>query len=278
MKSIQFTTVVLLLCFASCSKTRTDLDEMKLLGPVKSVWEKQYAAYGDDNEKAQKGKLSQSIKFVFNPTGNLTEVVWFDADNDTLQKVLTFYDANRRVNAKKMYTSSGSLDMQASFQYDEKGRNTLTEYNDGEGNFLQKEIVEYNDENHIETTFLYNDKTQLIKKIVVQKDVNELPKETKIYNEERELVNFRKDEYNEQKQLSHFWVFAADEETIVLDAKLNYDKGGNLISRDVVGEDGEHYLPETYKYEFDQHRNWIRSAIYEGDEINQLKEREIEYY
>lgn len=264
--------------FLSCTEKKNDLTDMNLKGDVKSVQEFEYEVAVDEFGKVKKGKLLQSSKKIFNKKGRLEEVDVFDMDGDTVQKMLSVYDDKGKLSKRLVYDDLGRLSFISVFAHDEKGRQTEAMQVDGDDQFLQKEVTEYNDDNMIETSILYNKNNEQIKKEVRQMDKKGLPKEVKIYNEKRELVNFRKEKYNENEQLVAFDVYASDEQTIVLSAVLTYDKGGNLIKQEAIDETGDSFLPENYKYEFDPKLNWIVAVRYVGVDAKTFLERVIEYY
>ena len=265
----------------SCNKStiKTDWEEMNLKGDVKSYWEREYTAYAGESGKAEKGRLVKSIKFTFNKDGYLSEVDWFDSDADTLQKVISEFDQTGRPIKKRRYDEFGRLSSCSYFTYDEKGRLLNTEFRDTDEATIMIEATEYNDENLIETTTQTvpkNGENIVTQRIIRQMAKNGLPKETKVYNEKKELINYRKESYNEQEQLVAFDVYASDEQTKILSAQFEYDTWGNVVKQQANGE--EEYKTQTYKYIFDSKKNWTSVATYGDGEVQGLTEREIKYY
>ncbi len=265
----------------SCNKStiKTDWEEMNLKGDVKSYWEREYTAYAGESGKAEKGRLVKSIKFTFNKDGYLSEVDWFDSDVDTIQKVISEFDQTGRPIKKRRYDEFGRLSSCSYFTYDEKGRLLNTEFRDADEATIMIEATEYNDENLIETTTQTvpkNGENIVTQRIIRQMAKNGLPKETKVYNEKKELINYRKESYNEQEQLVAFDVYAPDEQTKILSAQFEYDTWGNVVKQQANGE--EEYKTQTYKYIFDSKKNWTSVATYGDGEVQGLTEREIKYY
>ncbi len=265
----------------SCNKSavKTDWEEMNLKGDVKSYWEREYTAYAGESGKAEKDRLVKSIKFTFNKDGYLSEVDWFDSDADTIQKVISEFDNTGRPIIKHRYDEFGRLSSSSYFTYDEKGRLLNTEFRDAYEATIMIEATEYNDENLIETTTQTvpkNGENIVTQRVIRQMTKNGLPKETKVYNEKKELINYRKETYNEQEQLVAFKVYASDEQTEILSAQFEYDNWGNVVKQQANGE--EEYKTQTYKYIFDSKKNWTSVANYGDGEVQGLTEREIEYY
>lgn len=264
----------------SCNKStiKTDWEEMNLKGEVKSYWEREYTAYAGESGKAEKDLLVKSIKFTFNQAGYLSEVDWFDSDADTLQKVVSEFDNTGRPIKKRRYDEFGRLSSCSYFTYDETGRLLTTEYRDADDATIMVESTEYNDENLIETTTQTvprHGENVVTQRIIRQMSKDGLPKETKVYNEGKELINYRKETY-EGEQLVAFKVYASDEQTEILSAQFEYDNWGNVIKQQAHGE--EEYKTQTYKYIFDSKKNWTSVATYGDGEVQGLTERVIEYY
>lgn len=249
---------------------------MNLKGKVKSYSEKHY--FAKEGAGINLSKYDEKIEFNFNKDGNLSKVFWFYADGDTAQKVISEYDKNGKLATKSMYDDMGRFSKKSIFVYDEKGRATLTEFWDSANVVIQRQTIEYNDENLIETEVATNSQGKLLQRVVRQMSKKGLPSEVRIYDDERKLVNYRKEEYNEKDQLVSFKVLAEDEETVVLSATLQYDAWGNLVERKATDENGEDYLPEKMEYEFDSHKNWVKESVLVGDELHSVMVREIEYY
>lgn len=277
MKGLKYVVLLPLLLLMGCKSEVSDRTDMNLRGDVKSLWERKYVAE-DVYGVAQKGKLISSVKCLFNKDGQMTATYWFNSDGDTIQRVIQIYDEKGQLTQKKMYGDFGELDFVSKFTYDEKNRVVEILDLDPDDFMIKRTVKGYNDDNLIETTLEYDKKENLTSKTIVQKNKEDLPKEVKIYNAERELVNFRREVYNEKKNLTEFTVFAPDETTVMLHAKLSYDRGGNLTSIETVGENNEAFEKEENVYQFDQKNNWIYQGHYVGGEIKELVNREIEYY
>lgn len=277
MKIIKLLLLFPVLLLLGCSQENSDRTDMNLNGKVKSLWERKYVAV-DGNGTAQRGKLISSVKCLFNKQGQITAAYWFNSDMDTLQRVISVFNDQGRLSQKEMYADFGKLDFVSKFKYDEKGRLIETLDVDEEGYAIRREVKQYNDDNLIETTLAYDKDDKLTSKTIVQMNKEGLPKEIKIYNGERELVNYRQEKYNDQKKLSEFIVYAPDESTVMLHAHLSYDKGGNLVLQEMTGENDEAFEKEDCTYQFDQKNNWIHQGHYVGGQITELTDREIEYY
>ena len=263
----------------SCSKStvKTDWEEMNLKGDVKSYWEREYTAYAGESGKAEKDRLVKSIKFTFSKNGYLSEVDWFDSDADTIQKVVSEFDETGRPIKKRRYDEFGRLSSCSYFTYDEKDRLLNTEYRDADEATLMVETTEYNDENLIETTTQTvprHGENVVTQRVIRQMSKDGLPKETRVYNEEKELINYRKETYDSNQQLVAFKVYASDELTEILSVQLEYDQWGNVTKQQA----SEEYKTQTYKYIFDNKKNWTSLATYGDGEVQGLTEREIEYY
>ena len=145
------------LALMGCSQSKNDRTDMNLKGNVKSVWERTYVADIND-DVALKGKLMQSIKFVFNKQGRMEEVDWFDMDGDTVKRVCSEYDKNNVLVKRRIYNEFGKADGCSIFKHDEKGRVIETLFLDVDEYLVEREVIEYNDDNLIETSIIYGSK------------------------------------------------------------------------------------------------------------------------
>lgn len=273
-----FQMLPLLLLVACAGGKKSDSEEMNFRGDVKSCLERKYTAFMNIEGTAEKGSFEEAVKYEFDEDGNLRNVIWLDSEDDTLKKVVSKFDADGVLVKKCAYDGVGVLTTYSTFKYDEKGRVVETLFYDGFENLTQKELVEYNDENMIETVLLTDEYGKQLKKIVTQRTKEGHPSSVKVYNEEFSCVNNRREEYDEEGRLTYFKVYAPDDVTVLLEVNFVYDKGGNLVKRTAIDENGENFLPETFRYLFDGKSNWTKSANYVGDEVKFLTEREFVYY
>ena len=179
---------------------------------------------------------------------------------------------------RKTFNDFDSAVVITKVEYDEKGRPINTLHQDGEGYLTSREVIEYNDENLIETQSVYNKDNILIRKKQQYLDRRGLPKETKIFNEKNEVVNHRKEIFGDNRLLEQFTVLSSGGDEVML-VKLSYDPAGNVVSQEALDIAAmEPYLPVTYQYEFDEKGNWIRRIQFLGDEPLYVVQREIEYF
>lgn len=277
MKGLKYVVLFPILILMGCKPEVSDRTDMNLKGDVKSLWERRYVAE-DVYGVAQKGKLISSVKCLFNKRGQMTATYWFNSDGDTIQRVIHIYDEKGVLTQKQMYGDFAKLDFVSKYKYDEKGRVVEILDLDPEDFMIKNTVKQYNDDNLIETTLEYDKKENLVQKTIVQKNKEDLPKEVKIYNAERELVNYRQEVYNEKKNLTEFIVYAPDEVTVMLHSKFTYDRGGNLTSIEATGENNEPFEKEENVYQFDKNTNWIYQGHYVDGQIKELTDRVIEYY
>lgn len=263
----------------SCSGEKgNDWEEMNLKGEVKSSWERRYSAYEGDGGKPVKLNLEMSVLSKFDEKGRLLALCSLDANNDTIRKIVSLYNEKGVLERKEVYDGLGELQNYSTFAYDEKRRVVETLYYDVHGELLQKDKSIYNDDNLIETMTELDAYGKLLKKIEIQKTKDGFPSWVKVYNEEMALVNNRKEEYDKEGNLVHFIVYSSDETIKFLEVNMSYDKGGNLVKYTGIDENEVEFLPQTYKYVFDEKTNWISSVELVDGEVKFLTEREFSYY
>ena len=269
--------ILLLSFFAlfSCNKERNDWDKLHLSGDVKCLTESVYSA-NTQTSAVEKGALLKTEKYMFDKDGRIVQQITME-DSDTTEKTQFIYD-KQLLSGKVICDGSDQEIMRISYSYDENGRPSEVGVRKfGELVYIEK--TEYNDENKIETMTCFDGKGEYQKKEERKIGKNGLPKEVEIFDEKRELVNCRKEEYDPSGNLIDFTVYAADEQTPVLEVRRKYDQLGNLLIQEAVDLQGqEAFETEEYRYTFDKKKNWEKSVRYVGGKAKEFTERVIEYY
>lgn len=274
-------TIFPLMLLISCGNVDNDWKEMGLYGKVKSVSEQQFKAF-ETGGKILSGEgfrdTDYDKKIEFNKDGWYSKISQFTIFGELLDYTVFKYDKENLMVERKTFNDMDSLVVIMKVEYDEKGRPVNTLHQDGEGYLTSREVIEYNDENLIETQSVYNKDNVLIRKKQQYLDRRGLPKETKIFNEKNEVVNHRKETFGDNRLLDQFTVLSSNGEEVML-VKLSYDPAGNVVSQEALDMAAmEPYLPVTYQYEFDEKGNWIRRIQFLGDEPLYVVQREIEYF
>lgn len=269
------------LLLMSCGNVDNDWKEMGLFGKVKSVTEQQYKAF-ETGGKILSGEGYRENDFdkkiEFNEDGWYSKITQYTIFGELLDYTEFKYDKKDLLIERSVYNDLDSLVQLSKIQHDDEGRPISTLHQDGDGYLGSREEVDYNDENLMETTHIYNKDNRLIRKKIQYLDRRGLPKETKLFNESNEVINHRKESYGDNRLLEQFKVFSSNEEPI-MEVKFSYDPAGNILSQEAVDmTTGEFYLPVTYQYEFDSKGNWIKRVQFLGDSPMYVVEREIEYY
>lgn len=266
---------LLLLVLVGCNKDRNDWAKLHLNDDVQEVSEYTYKADVQTSE-AKKGALQKVEKTCFDKDGRISTLVLMD-DSDTISTTCFFYSSEGKLTEKVMTDAVGQT-VRFLFQYDAKGRQVEARV-EKEGEVVHLEKTEYNDDNNIETTISYDGKGTYLKKEERKMSKTGFPKEIKIFDEKRELVNFRREEYDQRGNLTDFTVYAADESTPVLQVRRTYDLLGNMLKQEAVDlQSQEAFEPQEYKYILDKKKNWERGVLYVGNEAQVFMEREIIYY
>lgn len=136
--------------------------------------------------------------------------------------------------------------------------------------------TEYNDENMIETCTTIDNKGAFFSQTVTQKNRRGDVTDFKYINNERELVNWRKETHDEEGKMTEMAVLTPDEK-VIFKVKCSYNLQGDMVTMVPTSEETE-FMSESYTYEYDKKSNWVKRIQYVGDSAVSVTEREIEYY
>ena len=91
-------------------------------------------------------------------------------------------------------------------------------------------------------------------------------------------LNYRvKSQYDNNENITEQSWYYADGE-LTKDIKFQYDKHRNATEISYYKSDGELDIKYNYQYEYDGENNWILKTSYANDKVQDITEREIEYY
>ena len=280
-------------------------------GPVKEVQETYYNVEitGDGSDTAltigyggiKTYTYGRGIDLTqFNEYGNRTHRLWKDIhDSDTLiyNYYLSYNDLQQKVKFVSKYFQQGMQreDIKVFYYtYDENGR--LIEETQGEGKDKRKEReYTYDDGGNVQTCFNWSiiygypgGPHQYIraKEIAYIDSVQNKRTEVKYkadYRPDGEIFFVKNDslirEFNKNGQQIRYSTFGDSTEMNYL-ATTEYNEYGYVI-RDVKESFNNPEFRKTvldFEYEYDDHKNWIRRTIYEGDIPLHVTSRKIEYY
>lgn len=257
---------------------KNDLEDLKLIGMVKSLKQNKYKLSSKSGELI-KGSIindnDSNIHFVFDEFGNKTQEVSRNSKySNGFEKYSYEYDSRGNKITKKFYTPDGNLNTIYSYKYDDNN-NIIEEsisFPDGHlGNkytykYDKKEnLIEY--KNHLGnifnriTIFLYNEKGNLIEESIKDSEGNLISKWTKEYDENGKIIksvyyyssgkidNIKVYKYNTLNKVTEEII--TDSDNNLLSEEYNqYDKNGRKIEVKMnIPSYGGMKVKSFYKYD-----------------------------
>jgi hypothetical protein len=301
MRSLLFIVAALFLCSFQTGlgfKYKNDLAQQNLKGKVKSVVEARYKA-ATENGKTLYVLTSKDI-CNYDLSGNHTEILTFDEKGNLYRKQTYCYNEHEQITEQGRYNFKDNTADITEYQYNDKGENFYWFRHDGQGNFLSKGSLYYDERGNIaEST--WKDTTAVTMRETFKYDAANNPIECRTMSSdgvEKDRIVMKYDKHNNQTER---WFYCQD--TILFysvvqeyDNNKNvteqnyynprigktrstrkYDIHGNLAA--IQSYSADHPSETTYTYGYDDAGNWIKQT--EFDENGQAKEmtkREIIYY
>lgn len=263
---------------------KTDLEELKLKGEVKSFQEYSYEAI-DKFGELTKGKRQYDLGFKSYPIGALKTF----NKNGYINKIIE-YDENKIVSK----TSNHS--------YNEKGN--IIEINglDSNDSLKYKIIFKYNDKDFMTVRSLYDKEGEISQKMVFEynEELNQVGKSWYFFADKDELYSYDENKYDLKGNLKSIFTDFYDSLRISEKSYFTYDENGNLIKEEkskstkegafqayttydyndkgYVSNESSATYGLQYEYEYDAYTNWIKRIEYINGFPKFILERKIEYY
>jgi hypothetical protein len=259
---------------------KTDLQELKLNGKVKSIRETSYLAITKEGT-VQKGKIkreepywSRDFYIVLNADGNKTERTEFNSNGSFYFKMgYEYIDTN--VIKEYTYKSKDSIT---------NSRNVFYKH-DGHGNVIEESWNKADGTLDGKNNFSYDGKGNMIEKKWAV--LHEPRKDSLTYDEKKNVTEMW--EYWDNKWQWHY--------------AYKHDDKGNLTEENWFNPDGKFYMKYvfsyndkgnwnevtwtnakgknckwTFQYEYDSNGNWTKSTQFLNGKANYILEREITYF
>lgn len=309
--------IILLVLLSSCAggrKQKSDVEEMKLKGKVKTMAEYSYEAEEKFGE-IQKGKrLVETKNYHFDPAysfderGMIKEVVAYTVNSSIAEKTINKYDGNGHLIESSSYNFNGSLRSRQTNTYNNQGLKVEEGNYDAIGTISQKSIYKYdNNKNLIEAIgynksgtqdykqiMKYNNKNQMIENVFYDPQNKLLTKITYVNDEQGNWLTYNEFTNSgfQSKKFAYTYDNTGNEiETNELqewenepEKKSNikrtnkYDNNNNITEYKWFNEDGSLGGTFIYKYDYDAKGNWIKKVEIENNVAKLIVERNIEYY
>lgn len=280
-KNLIYIVASCLIGFASCGeKQSTDADEMGVSGNVHKLTEFKYNAVESFGE-VEKGEAFREPgdwdrEIAFNKAGNFDTVYLVTTDGEPVGSIAYAYNNAGLKVCEKNHDADGHPTDKSVFFYKKNKLDRIEKYT-AEENLSGRVNYEYDKENNVNYTRYYNFKGELLQTMEQSLSKRGLPSVTKVYGREGDLANWREEKYNSAGLLEKLTVKESDG-SVVMVATFLYDDMGNPISQTAVDENGEAFLPHTWKYTYDDQKNWLKCIEFEGDKPLYVTVRTIEYF
>ena len=268
---------------------KTDLEEMKLRGNVKSLREFSYKPI-DDFGKITKGERLFEDGFdyyhfevpkggflKFNKKGSFEEVINYDKTDIIKNKNI--------------------------FSYNEKGLKKEENKYDSNDIFNSKVVFKYNEKGFLIDKSWYDEKGKLESKLVFDNNIENNKISEKLYFSKGELHTFTNYKYDSDGNLTSSNKRYYNSSMISTNSYFTYDEKGNLISKISTNtieegsvdsgynysynenEDKTEYWFDsssdsktTYEYKYDSNNNWVKRIQFDSGFPKFIIEREIKYF
>lgn len=251
--------ISILMFFSGCAKNnnQTDLQIENLKGKVKSVREKDYEAV-EKFGKATKGETTRGFTPIrltkYNEQGNMIEQNRYFSDGKEENKSHFQYNENGKKLKKEIYDVAKESMYRWNYEYDEQGKLIEINIYDSNGELIRKIIYRYDEKDRVIEEIGYNSEGNL---------------EDRQTYEDNGLKNKTESHYNQNGVLVFRNDYVCDEKGNVITQEYNlYGFYGKDINTKI-----------TYEYKkYDEKGNWTEKIQYADDVLDQITEREIEYY
>ncbi|WP_196893624.1 hypothetical protein [Aureivirga marina] len=236
----------------------SSLEEMKLVGKVKSVKESKYKATENFGVIVKRNLLKTEF-YVFNFYGQLKEKNEFTSTGELEKKYIFEFNTRGKCVSMNRYNPNGSLFGKMIYHYDATDKVNMYTVVDEIGN-MKFRIV-----------YVYNKKGMLKSETLYKNDANVLSFKT-----------YENDAYGNVIVENYF----ADKKDLQLEkTTYEYDKKGNLIKKGNYKIKKEKKLDKfylvdqiSYVYKYDKNFNWTQKVIYKNNVPQEIVEREIIYF
>lgn len=280
-KNLIYIAASLLIGLVSCGEKQTsDIEEMGMSGDVHKLREFKYTAVESFGEVTQGDAFREDGEWdreiIFNKAGYFDTVRLITSEGNDVGSISYAYNKQGQKVCEKNHDAEGNPIDKSIFFYKKDKLDRIEKYT-AEDNISGRVSYEYDDENSMNYTRYYNFKGELLQTIEQSMSKRGFPSVTKIYGREGDLANWREEKFNSDGLLEKLTVKESDG-SVTMVVNFLYDEMGNAISQTAVDGQGEVFIPHTWKYTFDEHKNWLTCTEYEGNKPLYITVRTIEYF
>ena len=278
----------------------TDWSRDGLLGKVKSIAAKEYAATSDT---AQQGDLLESSIRYYDQSGYLTEIKEFNVEGMLAQRQVFVYTKKRNRREELLYDEDGILLEKTIAKLNSAGNPTQLIVIDAHGNVQEKNTYHYDEKGRLLQQSGYNARGKLSeksyytyhndvlsqyltfseyenKKIFYKYDAHKNPIELMVYHSKTNaFLEKITQKFDGNKNLTEtsYW----DTENVLKSSILyKYDEKNNQLEYTVLDADKNIQTLFVFVYQYDNLNNWISQTAYKDKDkqAESRMERIIEYF
>lgn len=267
--------LVILSFLAGISPIKDNLAKYNLKGKIWKVKETSY----EGQEKLGKYQLGDKnyaghSLYIFNENGYLTEKQTLDKEGKVNEYLKYKLDDNNNLTKKQTLNRDEEMEHALLYSYNQDGNCTgINSYQKGE---LISKIANEIENNQIVESKVFNGAGELIRSIQFNYSGSYIS-ETKLFDDAGKqmytIANKWSNDLLTQK-------IATDSRGEITYIRTNtWNENGDLIKRIIEYPEDSVGHTITYKYDYDDKRNWIKQYQFNGDnKIGKIRVRDIVYY
>lgn len=290
MKTI--TKILLLFTFLSCQNNdkticqkKSDLEKAGLKGEIEQVRQDNFKAIEKFGEivKGEKWGFDDDNFYVkYNETGNQIEKNTYNQDGSLFSKFTFVYDKNGNLIEENRFNSDGTLNYKKKYKY--FGENKMRDGNiySSDGNLFSSDTTELDEKGNELKYHGYDKNKNIVSLFTNTYDVN-ANLITKDFVDRRTHINevYKYDAKGNVLEENTF--FHSSDMTMPVDTSRNartikYDEYNNKIEivHSVLSSSSAP-VKETFKYIYDDKKNWIQKISYKDNKPISVALRQIKY-
>lgn len=307
MKRAIIATLILSFFLNSCSKnkiSKNDLTAYNLFGNVQSMKESRFGVAEKFGEIVKlPNDKKPTVDIIFNINGQIIELYGYNSDGSLNVKMIFKYNEKGNNIESADYEADGTLSLKSTNKYDDMG-NIIESNVYNPDSLMQKVIYKYDKNGNKIEENSYEPGGKLSLKTLNKYDHKGIIIESKKLDY-KEVIYIKDEDGNFKKDKNGNIVFTTQFNSIATSGNTmsyKYDKNGNQI--ELIGYDSDgsigfsntykyddmgncverngflwgEYESNKYEYEYDSHKNWIKSIYsFNGTPVH-IEEREIQYF
>lgn len=269
------TATIMILTLFSCvnKELKNDWTEDGLKGKVKTVIEITKDSFCINSQGNYIGNQVeiQGAKIIYDESGNILEKNGYNSEGNLDYKLVFNYDENGNKIEAICYNSFGHSFGKTTYKYDKHGNMIKKNNYNSEGSLDDKSIYKYDMHGNMIEKNDYNSNGSLDNKVTYKYDWKGNIIKGKLYDSNGLVSKFGY-KYYKNGNMKELILYDLNDK---IQYRIKYDENGNEIEKFYFSN----RLPdETYKYEYDEQKNWTKRRDLSQPLHKKVTEREYQYY